>query len=122
MVVNMSRPSSGRGSASNERYIRKLGARSQVTIPKDIVDYLQLKEGDQVSMVREKGQIIIEPVKIVPRDALYYEVGSDDQYITAEDLKQAATEAISDYQAGKLKQYKNAEELFKTNDWVVEEE
>ena len=118
----MSRPSSGRGSASNERYIRKVGARSQVTIPKDIADYLQLKEGDQVSMVREKGQIIIEPVKIVPRDALYYEAGTDDQYITAEDLKQAAAEAVNDYQAGKLKQYKNAEDLFKANDWVTEEE
>jgi len=93
-----------------------------VTIPKDIVDYLQLKEGDQVSMVREKGQIIIEPVKIVPRDALYYEAGTDDQYITADDIKEAAAEAVSDYQAGKLKKYKTTEDLFKANNLDVEQE
>ncbi len=118
----MSETLSDKKTGGVERYIRKLGARSQVTIPKDIVDYLKLKEGDQVSMVREKGQIIIEPVKIVPRDALYYEVGETDQYITADDIKQAAAEAVSDYQAGKLKKYKSSEDLFKANDWVVEEE
>jgi AbrB family looped-hinge helix DNA binding protein len=107
---------SGKETSSQERHIRKLGARSQVTIPKDIVDYLQLKEGDQVSVVREKGQIVIEPVKIVPRDALYYEVGTDDQCITAANIKQAAAEAVSDYQTGKLKNYRSAEDLLKAND------
>ncbi len=118
----MSETLSDKKAGGVERYIRKLGARSQVTIPKDIVDYLQLKEGDQVSMVREKGQIIIEPVKIVPRDALYYEVGADDQYITADDIKEAAAEAVSDYQAGKLKKYKTTEDLFKANNLDVEQE
>jgi len=116
----MSGPVTGKKSASYDRYIRKLGARSQVTIPKDIVDYLQLKEGDQVSVVREKGHIIIEPVKIVPKNALYYEVGKDDEYITADDIEEAAAEAREDYQTGKLKKYKSAHDVFKDNNWATE--
>lgn len=110
----------GKESASNDRYIRKLGARSQVTIPKDIVDYLQLKEGDQVSVVRERGYILIEPVKMVPKNALYYKVGKDDEYITADDIEEAAAEAFKDYQAGKLKKYKSAQDMFKDNNWATE--
>ena len=116
----MSGPVTGKKSASYDRYIRKLGARSQVTIPKDIVDYLQLKEGDQVSVVREKGHIIIEPVKIVPKNALYYKVDKDDQYITADDIEEAAAEAREDYQTGKLKKYKSVQDIFKDNNWATE--
>jgi len=116
----MSGSAIGKESASHDRYIRKLGARSQVTIPKDIVNYLQLKEGDQVSVVREKGHILIEPVKMVPKNALYYGVGKDDGYITADDIVEAAAEAREDYQAGKLKKYKSAQDMFEDNDWATD--
>jgi AbrB family looped-hinge helix DNA binding protein len=116
----MSGSVTGKEAASHGRYIRKLGARSQVTIPKDIVDYLQLKEGDQVSVVREKDHILIEPVKMVPKNALYYEFGKDDEYITANDIKEAATEARRDYETGKLKKYKSTQEMIKDNDWAAE--
>ena len=116
----MSGSAIGKESASNERYVRKVGERSQVTIPKDIVDYLQLKEGDQVSVVRERGHILIEPVKMVPKNALYYEVGKDDEYITAGDIEEAAAEALEDYQTGKLKKYKSAHDVFKDNNWATE--
>lgn len=114
----MPRSVTGKGPMSHDRYIRKLGARSQVTIPKDIVDYLQLKEGDQVSVVREGGHILIEPVKIVPKNALYYKVGKGDEYITADDIKEAAEEARHDYQSGKLKKYKSAQDYFAENNWA----
>jgi AbrB family looped-hinge helix DNA binding protein len=104
------------------RYIRKVGARSQVTIPKDIIDGLQLKEGDQVSVVREKSYIIIEPVKIVPKDALYYSYQSDDQYITAGDIEEAAAEAEKDYRAGKLKKYSDPDAILKDHNWVAGDE
>ena len=116
----MSGSVNGKESTSHNRYIRKLGARSQVTIPKDIVDYLQLKEGDQVSVVRGKGHILIEPVKMVPKIAIYYKVGKDDEYITAADIEEAAAEAREDYQTGKLKKYKSAQDMFKDNNWATE--
>jgi AbrB family looped-hinge helix DNA binding protein len=116
----MSASVTGKESASRERHIRKVGARAQVTIPKEIVDYLQLKEGDQVSVVRERGHILIEPVKMVPKNALYYEVGKDDEFITADDINEAVVEAHEDYQSGKLKKYKNAQDMFTDNNWAVE--
>jgi AbrB family looped-hinge helix DNA binding protein len=115
-------PAAGKNPQKEERYIRKLGARSQVAIPKDIVDSLQLKEGDQVSIVREKNYIIIEPVKVVPKNALYYKYKSDNEYITAGDIEQAAAEAEKDYRAGELKQFKNADDILKENDRALEDE
>lgn len=41
------------------------------------------------------------------KKALYYEVGKDDEFITVDDIKEAAVEAREDYQSGKLKKYKN---------------
>lgn len=115
------------GSASEKkstknRYIRKLGARSQVTIPKDIARDLYLQEGDQLSIVREKNYIVIEPVRVVPKNALYYRPGKDNDYITTADIEQAAAEAEKDYRDGKLKKYKSAEDMLIDSEWVPEEE
>ena len=47
--------------------IRKIGNSLAFTIPKKIVDQLQLKEGDWVDLNVENGTIIITPVDIVPK-------------------------------------------------------
>ncbi len=43
------------------------------------------------------------------KKALYYVVGKDDEFITVDDIKEAAVEAREDYKTGKLKKYKNAQ-------------
>lgn len=47
--------------------IRKIGNSLAFTIPKKIVDELQIKEGDWVDMKVENGTIIVTPVEIIPR-------------------------------------------------------
>ncbi|MDU7244580.1 MAG: AbrB/MazE/SpoVT family DNA-binding domain-containing protein [Clostridia bacterium] len=44
----------------------ELKAKSQVTIPKDIVKAMKLKQGDQFEIAEENGKIILVPVAIYP--------------------------------------------------------
>ncbi len=54
------------------------------------------------------------------KKALYYEVGKDDEFITADDINETAAEARKDYQTGKLKKYKSTKEMFIDNNWTAE--
>ncbi|MSA99157.1 AbrB/MazE/SpoVT family DNA-binding domain-containing protein [Finegoldia sp. BIOML-A3] len=42
----------------------ELKAKSQVTIPKDIVNSLDLNQGDQFEVIEEDGKIIFVPVAV----------------------------------------------------------
>lgn len=44
----------------------ELKAKSQVTIPKDIVNSMGLKQGDQFEAIEDNGKIILVPVAIYP--------------------------------------------------------
>lgn len=44
----------------------ELKAKSQVTIPKDIVNSMELNQGDQFEVIEEEGKIILVPVAIYP--------------------------------------------------------
>ena len=44
----------------------ELKAKSQVTIPKDIVNSMELNQGDQFEVTEENGKIILVPVVIYP--------------------------------------------------------
>lgn len=44
----------------------ELKAKSQVTIPKDIVNSLDLNQGDQFEVMEEDGKIIFVPVAVYP--------------------------------------------------------
>ncbi|MEJ8751480.1 AbrB/MazE/SpoVT family DNA-binding domain-containing protein [Lagierella sp. ICN-221743] len=44
----------------------ELKAKSQVTIPKDIVNAMELNQGDQFEVIEEDGKIILVPVAIYP--------------------------------------------------------
>lgn len=48
----------------------ELKAKSQVTIPKDIVSSLNLKQGDQFEIVEENGKIILIPVALYPEHVI----------------------------------------------------
>nr|WP_072536723.1 AbrB/MazE/SpoVT family DNA-binding domain-containing protein [Anaerococcus mediterraneensis] len=44
----------------------ELKAKSQVTIPKDIVNSMDLNQGDQFEVIEDNGKIILIPVAIYP--------------------------------------------------------
>jgi len=52
--------------------IINLKQKSQVTIPKKIVEKLRLKVGDKISIEEKGGRLILSPVAIVPRDQAWF--------------------------------------------------
>ena len=57
--------------------LAELRAKSQVTIPKELVDRLGLSEGDKLEISEVDGMICIVPVAVYPKrylDELYEEI------------------------------------------------
>jgi len=50
----------------------KVGKRHQITIPKEIFEKLDLKEGEYVEVRAQEGKAILIPQKLVPRDQAWY--------------------------------------------------
>ena len=48
----------------------ELKAKSQVTIPKDTVNSMELNQGDQFEVMEENGKIILVPVAIYPEHVI----------------------------------------------------
>jgi AbrB family looped-hinge helix DNA binding protein len=51
--------------------IIELRKKSQLTLPKDVVKKLNLKEGDKLSIEVKNGSIVIEPVAVYPKEYIY---------------------------------------------------
>lgn len=100
-----------------ERYLRKVGKRNTVTLPKEIVEMLTIKEGDPIELIKRGNHILIVPMQTIPKDAIYYKDGESDEFITARDLERIKEEGLRDYKEGKLKEYDNAEDMFKDHGW-----
>jgi antitoxin MazE len=49
-----------------------LKQKSQVTIPKKIVEKLNLKVGDKIDIEEKDGKLILTPVAIVPKDQVWF--------------------------------------------------
>ena len=48
----------------------ELKAKSQVTIPKDIVNSMELSQGDQFEVMEDGGKIILVPVAVYPEHVI----------------------------------------------------
>lgn len=48
----------------------ELKAKSQVTIPKEIVSSLKLNQGDKFEIVEDNGKIVLVPVQIYPEKVI----------------------------------------------------
>ena len=48
----------------------ELKAKSQVTIPKDIVNSMELNQGDQFEVTEDNGKIVLVPVSIYPEHVI----------------------------------------------------
>jgi antitoxin MazE len=46
--------------------------KSQVTIPKKMVDKLNLKRGDLIDISEVEGKLLLVPVATVPRDQMWF--------------------------------------------------
>jgi AbrB family looped-hinge helix DNA binding protein len=82
----------------------KVGARHQVTIPKEIVDKLRLKSGDYVEVTLEDSRVVIVPKAIVDRE---------DAWFWSKEWQEKEREADEDIKAGRVKRFKNVEALIK---------
>lgn len=72
---------------------RKVGARGQVTIPKQIREKENLKEGDKVRFREEDGEVVL--MKVYSKEELkkaYTERAEEDRKL-AEEWSRASTEA-----------------------------
>jgi AbrB family looped-hinge helix DNA binding protein len=78
--------------------LSELRARSQVTVPKEIVVNMGLKEGDKFEVFQKDGVICLMPVAVYPKS-----------YV--EHLQALAAESKSDYQKGEIKGFDTIEEL-----------
>ncbi len=110
------------GEVAMEKFYRKFGRRSQVTIPKEIVNELAMQEGDMLRVMKAGHAIILVPVKTIPKGAMYFEPGSYTEVITEQDIKQAIADAQSEYKEGKLKGYENIDKLFEDLDIDIGDE
>ncbi|MDR0975217.1 MAG: AbrB/MazE/SpoVT family DNA-binding domain-containing protein [Ruminococcus sp.] len=78
--------------------LSEMRARSQVTMPKEIVVSLGLKDGDKFEVFEKDGMICFMPVAVYPKS-----------YV--EKLKTIADKAVGEFESGEIKGYTNMDEL-----------
>lgn len=59
----------------------ELKAKSQVTIPKEIVSMMNLNQGDKFEIIEESGRIVLIPLEVYPKNVI------DDLKASVEELK-----------------------------------
>lgn len=81
----------------------ELKAKSQVTIPKDIVSSLNLNQGDQFEILEENGKIILIPVAVYPEHII-------------NQLKESVNEIKESIRKGKQPVFDSLDSLFEELD------
>jgi AbrB family looped-hinge helix DNA binding protein len=86
-------------------YKTRLRGRGQMTMPPEIRDRLQVREGDDVMFyVTDKGQIVVEPVRIIdPEQAWFW----------TEKWQKMEQEAQEDLENGRYYDFDSVEEAVK---------
>lgn len=81
----------------------ELKAKSQVTIPKEVVDNLHLEQGSQLQVSIVNGRIILTPVVVYPEHVI-------------KELKQSITEVRDAIDRGEQPLFDSVEGLFEALD------
>ena len=89
----------------------KLRSRAQITLPKETVKILKLKEGDNLSVEVDNGKVIITPVAVIPKDELW---------AWSPEMRSAIKQSKLETKQKNLKEYTSVEELW--NDLQVAED
>lgn len=84
--------------------LTKVGSRHQVTIPKEIVEKLQLKSGDYVEVTLEDSKVVIVPKAVVDREEAWF--WSKEW----QEMEREADEALA---KGDYKEFDNVEDLIR---------
>ncbi len=84
--------------------LTQLRGRSQITIPKSIIETLGLKEGDNFDVEIENGRIIVKPVVMIPKDQAWF---------WTNEWQEAEKEIDEDIKSGSIKTANNLDELMK---------
>ena len=86
-------------------YKTRLRARGQITVPPQIRERLQVREGDDmIFCVNDHGQIVVEPVRIIdPEQAWFW----------TERWQKMEREVQEDIDAGRLLQFESVEDFIK---------
>lgn len=84
--------------------LTQLRGRSQITIPKNIIESLGLKEGDNLNIEIENGKIIVKPVVMIPKDQAWF---------WTDEWQEAEKEVAEDIKAGRIKTANNIDDLMK---------
>ncbi|WP_010532485.1 AbrB/MazE/SpoVT family DNA-binding domain-containing protein [Lentibacillus jeotgali] len=82
--------------------------KSQVTVPHEIVEALDLKEGDDLQCRLEDGKIVFVPMVSIPKDQAWF---------WTEEWQKEEREVEEDIKAGRLSEPMSAEETIK---WLHE--
>jgi antitoxin MazE len=77
--------------------------KSQVTIPKSLVEKLKLRIGDKLDIEEKDGKLVITPVMIIPKDQAWY---------YSEKWQQMEKEVDEQIARGEVHSANNADELF----------
>ncbi len=82
----------------------KIRDNSQITIPKNIMDKLDLKKGDTISIELRDDEIILKPVVIIDKSQAWF---------WRKDWQKEEKEAEEDIKAGRVKTFNNTDDLMK---------
>ncbi len=80
----------------------KIRDNSQITIPKNIMDRLDLKKGDTVSIELRDDEIILKPVVIIDKSQTWF---------WNKDWQKKEKEAEEDIKKGRVKTFNEVDEL-----------
>ncbi len=82
----------------------KIRDNSQITIPKNIMDKLDLKKGDTISIELRDDEIVLKPVVIIDKSQAWF---------WKKDWQKEEKEAEEDIKAGRVKTFHNTDDLRK---------
>ena len=87
--------------------IAQLREKSQITIPKNLIEKLNLKIGDNIDINIENDTIVIRPVVIIPKDQAWF---------WSKEWQKEEKQAEKDIKNGKVKKFNSSQELFEDLD------
>jgi antitoxin MazE len=101
-VATLVIPTIERGKAPMRRKSIQLRKKAQLTIPSEIVEGLNLREGDQLDVVVENGRIILIPTVTIAKDQAWF---------WTESWQQDEMQAEKDVRDGRLTDIDSREQL-----------
>jgi AbrB family looped-hinge helix DNA binding protein len=85
--------------------------KSQITLPKEILDELEIKKGDNLEIIIQDGKIIITPVLVIDRSQAWF---------WTKEWQDGEREADEDIRMGRVSKAMNLDELMEHLDKLKE--